>query len=38
MLFLYVEVVYDTSLGTTTRAARGGSLLEGQRILYTRVG
>jgi hypothetical protein len=27
-----VEVVYDTSPGTTTRAARGGSMMEGLRL------
>jgi hypothetical protein len=32
MLCQLIEVVYDTSLGTTTRAARGGSLMEGLRF------
>jgi hypothetical protein len=27
-----VEVVYDTSLKTTTRVVRGGSLMEGLRL------
>jgi hypothetical protein len=27
-----IEVVYDTSPGTSTRAARGGSLMEGLRL------
>jgi hypothetical protein len=27
-----VEVVYDTSLGTTTRVAHGGSLMEELRL------
>jgi hypothetical protein len=27
-----VEVVYDTASGITTRAARGGSLIEGLRL------
>jgi hypothetical protein len=27
-----VKVVYDTSPGTTTRTARGGSLMEGLRL------
>jgi hypothetical protein len=29
-----VEVDYDTSTGTTTRAVRCGSLLEGLRLSY----
>jgi hypothetical protein len=29
---ILVEVVYDTSFNTATRAARGGSLMEGLRL------
>jgi hypothetical protein len=31
-----IEVVYDTFPGTTTRAAHGGSLLEGLKLSYAR--
>jgi hypothetical protein len=32
LIIMFVEVVYDTSLKTTIRAVRGGSLLEGLRL------
>jgi hypothetical protein len=33
-----IKVVYDTSPGTTTRVAHGGSLIGGTKPLYTQAG